>query len=172
MPPFTIRLACGDDLREINSIYNEAVLNTTATFDLEIRELQSARAWYHAHGPAYPIFVAEENAQVIGWSSLSPFAPRPAYRFTAEDSIYIHQDFRGRGAGGALLRALLEAADALGYKAIIAKIAEHNEVSLALHHRAGFIMAGTLQSVGYKFGRWIDLDLLQRLLPAHPEELP
>ena len=162
-----IRPASGRDLAGINDIYNDAVLNTTATFDLDPRDEEGARAWYHAHGPQYPIFVAEREQQVVGWSSLSPYAPRPAYRFSVEDSVYVHRDYRGQGVGRALLEPLLTAAAALGYHAVIAKIAEHNEASLALHRRAGFVPVGTLKAVGWKFHRWLDVEILQLLLPGN-----
>lgn len=162
----TIRAASGRDVRAINEIYNEAVLRTTASFDLEPRSEDEARAWLDAHGPAYPVFVAEEGGQVVGWASLSPYATRRGYRYTVEDSVYVHRDNRGRGVGRALLAAVLDAARALGYRAVVAKIADHNEASLALHRQAGFELAGTLHAVGRKFGRWIDVDLMEMVLPA------
>ncbi|MGE5599195.1 MAG: GNAT family N-acetyltransferase, partial [Bacteroidota bacterium] len=173
MGPYNVRPASGRDLDAMNDIYNESVLNSTATFDLEPRDADAARAWFLAHGPAYPLLVAEQGETVVGWASLSPFAPRPAYRLTVEDSVYVHRDHRGRGVGRALLRELLTAASALGYHAVIAKIADHNESSLALHRRFGFVAAGTLKEVGWKFGKWLDVDILQRSLaepgPIAPE---
>ncbi|MGE5527570.1 MAG: N-acetyltransferase family protein [Patescibacteria group bacterium] len=166
LPDFAIRSASGGDLAAINDIYNDAVLHTTATFDLEPRGMEEASAWFRAHGAAYPLFVAACGGRVIGWSSLSPYAPRPAYRYTVEDSVYVHRDYRGRGAGRALLAAVVQAAAALGYRAIVAKVADHNGPSLAVHKALGFAEIGTLIAVGYKFDRWLDVDLLELLLPA------
>ncbi len=160
----TVRAARYDDLAALNAIYNESVLHSTATFDVEPRGEEEARAWFLGHGPAYPLFTAEAEGRILGWSSLSPFAPRPAYRFTVEDSIYVHEDYRGQGVGRSLLTAALAAAQALGYRAVVAKIADHNEASLALHQGLGFMPAGTLTAVGWKFGRWLDVDYLELLL--------
>ena len=144
----SIRPASGRDITAINDIYNRAVLKTTATFELDPRDEEAARVWFLAHGPTYPIFVAERDGEVIGWSSLSPYAPRPGYRYTVEDSVYVREDCRGQRVGSALMYALVEAAAALGYRAVVAKIADHNEASLALHRSAGFQHVGVLTTVG------------------------
>lgn len=162
---FRIRPAAGPDITAINDIYNQAVVKTTATFELNPRDGEAARAWYLAHGPTYPVFVAERDGEVIGWSSLSPYAPRPGYRYTVEDSVYVREGCRGQGVGSALLRAVVEAAAALGYRALVAKIADHNEASLALHRTVGFQHVGVLTTVGRKFGRWLDVDLMELVLP-------
>ena len=165
MSALLIRPAAGRDIKAINDIYNQAVVKTTATFELDPRDGEAARVWFLAHGPTYPIFVAERDGEVIGWSSLSPYAPRPGYRFTVEDSIYVREDCRGQRVGSALMHAVVEAAVALGYRAVVAKIADHNQASLALHRAAGFQPVGVLTMVGRKFGRWLDVDLLELLLP-------
>ncbi len=166
-----IRAATGADIAAINEIYNEGGVMTTASFDTEPQSEERARAWFLSHGPAYPIFVAERDGQVIGWSALSPFAPRAAYRLTVEDSVYVRAGFRGQGTGRALLQAAVEAARALGYRAVIAKIADHNGPSLALHERMGFVRVGALAAVGRKFGRWLDVEILELLFPD-PESGP
>ena len=165
MHPLLIRPASGRDIGAMNEIYNDAAVNTTASFDLEPRGDEEARALFLAHGPAYPLLAAEQDGLVVGWASLSPFAPRRGYRYTVEDSVYVRRDRRGQGVGRALLAALIEAAAALGYRAIVAKVADHNEASLALHRSAGFAPVGTLRAVGRKFGRWLDVDLLELVLP-------
>lgn len=169
--PFSIRPATIGDLPAIEEIYNEAGIATTASFDLAPRSLEEARVWFDAHGSAHPIFVAELDGRVIGWASLSPYSSKAAYRYTVEDSVYVHRDFRRRGVGKALLAAVVKAATELGYRAVVAKIAEGNEASLALHRRAGFVYVGTLVAVGCKFGRWLDVDLLELLLPAGANSL-
>ncbi|MCL6613078.1 MAG: GNAT family N-acetyltransferase [Firmicutes bacterium] len=171
MPSYLVRPAALEDLPAIEEIYNEAGVATTASFDLQPRTEEEARAWFLAHGPAYPIFVAEMDGRVVGWASLSPYAAKEAYRYTVEDSVYVHREFRGRGVGRALLMAVMEAAAALGYRAVVAKIADGNEASLALHRRAGFVHVGTLIAVGRKFGRWLDVDFLELLLPEGPNSL-
>jgi len=166
---YVIRPATLEDLPAIEEIYNEGGVATTASFDLEPRSWEEARAWFLAHGAVYPIFVAETaGGRVAGWAALSPYAARKAYRYTVEDSVYVHRDFRGQGAGRALLAAVVEAAAALGYRAVVAKIADGNEASLALHRRAGFVHVGRLVAVGRKFGRWLDVDFLELLLPERP----
>ena len=165
---FRVRPAGGPDITAINDIYNQAVVHTTATFELDPRDGQAARAWFLAHGPTYPVFAAERDGEVIGWSSLSPYAPRPGYQYTAEDSVYVREDCRGQRVGSALMYALVEAAAALGYRAVVAKIADQNEASLALHRAAGFQHVGVLTTVGRKFGRWLDVDPMELVLPERP----
>ncbi|NLG84301.1 MAG: N-acetyltransferase [Firmicutes bacterium] len=170
--PFSVRRATMDDLAAIEEIYNEAGIATTASFELAPRSVEEAQAWFDAHGPAYPIFVAVRDGRVIGWASLSPYSPMAAYRYTVEDSVYVHSGFRRHGVGHALLAAVVEAAAALGYRAVVAKIVAGNEASLALHRKAGFVPVGKLVGVGYKFDRWLDVDLLELFLPAGADSPP
>ncbi|MGQ9778760.1 MAG: GNAT family N-acetyltransferase [Bacillota bacterium] len=170
--PFSIRPATLGDLPTIEEIYNEAGIATTASFDLAPRSAEKARAWFGAHGPAHPIFVAELDGRVIGWASLSPYSPKAAYRYTVEDSVYVHRDFHRQGVGSALLAAVVKAAAELGYRAVVAKIVAGNEASLALHRKAGFVSVGRLVGVGYKFDRWLDVDLLELLLPEGSKSFP
>jgi len=170
--PFSVRRATMDDLAAIEEIYNEAGIATTASFELAPRSVEEAQAWFDAHGPAYPIFVAVRDGRVIGWASLSPYSPMAAYRYTVEDSVYVHSGFRRQGVGHALLAAVVEAAAALGYRAVVAKIVAGNEASLALHRKAGFVPVGKLVGVGYKFDRWLDVDLLELFLPAGADSPP
>ena len=107
---YTLREAGDADQQAILDIYNDAVLHSAATFDLEPRTWEGQQRWFQENAPPYAVFVAAVGDTVAGWGSLSRFRPRPGYRFTAEDSIYVHQDFRGRGIGAALLGLLIEAA--------------------------------------------------------------
>ena len=157
----TIRPAYQTDLEAILAIYNDAVINTTATFDLEPRTLEAQAAWFDEHVPPHPVIVAEEDGRVIGWASLSPYATRPAYRFTAEFSLYVDTDARGRGVGERLLRELMTLGRMFGLHSLIGKITEENEASIRLVEKLGFERAGVLTEVGYKFDRWLNVSLYE-----------
>ncbi len=161
----SVRRARREDCPEILAIYNDAILTTTASYDLEPRTLEHRLAWFDGHAQRdYAVFVAELGGQVVGWSSLSPYHDRFGYRFTAENSVYLAASHRGRGLGGHLLRPLLDAARARELHAIIAAIDASNEASLRLHRRFGFEQVGHFKQVGHKFGRWLDVIYLERML--------
>ncbi|MGE5507546.1 MAG: GNAT family N-acetyltransferase [Chitinophagales bacterium] len=146
----------------ILEIYNDAVFHSTATFDTEPKTLADRQAWLTGHGDAYPVIVAVEDGQVLAWGSLSPFSDRPAYCYTVEDSLYVRPEVQGRGLGSRLLERLLALGVMLGYRAVLAKIVDENAPSLGVHRKFGFVDAGLLRAVGYKFGRWLDVSILQR----------
>ena len=154
------------DVDAITSIYNDAVLTTTAAFDVEPRTVDDRRAWLTARGPRHPVLVAEHGGRVVGWASLSPWLGRTAYAYTAEVSIYVEAASRGRQVGRLLLAGLVERARALGLHALLALVTEGNEASLRLHRSAGFVDVGVMREVGYKFGAWLDVRMLERLLPT------
>jgi len=160
-----IRPATSADLPHILEIYNEVVLNTTATYDYEIQSLETRTAWFEEHvRDNYPIFLAQDDAgRVVGWSSLSKFRPRVGYRFTAEDSVYVAADQRGQGIGKQLLPPLVKAARGLGLRAIIAGIDADGQASLRLHAHFGFQPVAHLKQVGWKFGRWLDVIYMELL---------
>ncbi len=152
------------DLDAVNAIYNHYVLRSTCTYQLE-PETEAARvAWFHDHGPAHPLLVAEHAGRVVGWASLSPFHSRCGYARTVENSVYVDRDFHRRGIGGALLAELVARARTLGHHAVIAGIDAEQTGSVALHARLGFVEAGRLREVGYKLGRWLDVVYMQLLL--------
>jgi len=161
-----VRPATDDDLPGILEIYNDAVLNTTATYDYEPRTLEQRRQWFEERKrDNYPVFVAtDEGGRIVGWSALNPFHTRPGYRFTAENSVYVAADRRGRGLGRLLLAPLLEAASARGLHAIIAAIDAENEASIRLHARFGFEQVGRFKQTGFKFERWLDVVYMERLV--------
>jgi L-amino acid N-acyltransferase len=163
-----IRPAERDDLPQILEIYNDAVLNTTASYDYEPRTLEQRIAWYEDHVKNnYPMFIAQSLAgqgRIVGWSSLSAFHTRIGYRFTAENSIYVSADQRGKGIGSLLMQPLIEAAKERELRAIVALIDAQNEVSIRLHARFGFEKVGHLKQVGFKFGRWLDVVYMERLV--------
>jgi phosphinothricin acetyltransferase len=166
MHDFTVRGATAVDQRAILDIYNDAVLHSTATFDLEPRTWEEQQQWADEHRLPYRVLVAVVGETVAGWGSLSPFRARPGYRFTAEDSVYVHEDFRGRGIAAALLERLIEAAQQGGFHSIMALIDGDNEVSVRLHERFGFRHVGRFPEVGFKFGRWLDVVHMQKMLDS------
>lgn len=162
----SIRRAMRADVPAILEIYNDAVLNTTASADYEPRSLQSRYEWFDEHARAgYPIFVAlNEDDAVIGWSSLSRYKERYGYRFSAENSIYVHPAWRGRGVGKLLLPPLLDAAREMGLHAILAAISADNGASLKLHAQFGFEKVVHFKETVYKFGKWLDVIYMEKLL--------
>jgi L-amino acid N-acyltransferase len=158
------RLAERRDAQAIRAIYNTEVTATTVTFDLVPRTLDDQVTWIDAHSGGHPAVVAEVDGEVVGFGSLSPFRDRPAYAGTVEDSLYVATDHRGRGVGRALLDELLRLAQAHGFHTVIARIVGGHETSIALHRACGFEMVGTEREVGRKFGRWLDVVVMQRML--------
>jgi len=160
-----IHAATHDHLPGILEIYNEAVLHTTATYDYEPRTLEHRTQWFEERRREnYPVFVAvNDTGRVIGWSALNPFHARSGYRFTAENSVYVAADCRGRGVGRALLGPLIEGGRARGLHAIIAAIDADNEASLRLHAAFGFEKVGHFRQTGFKFGRWLDVVYMEKL---------
>jgi L-amino acid N-acyltransferase len=158
-----IKKATLDDLAAITEIYNQAILRTTATFDTEPKSLDEQKVWFESHGPKYPVLVAEEDGVVTGWASLSKWSDRCAYSDTAEISLYIDEKNRGRGIGRKLLEAIIRQGEKTGLHSIIARIAEGNEVSIHLHQSVGFEHIGIMKEVGRKFGRLLDVYLIQKI---------
>jgi L-amino acid N-acyltransferase YncA len=164
MIPVTIRCATPADLPAINDIYNHYVLHSTCTYQTEPETMESRRAWFDHHGEKHPITVAEESGRIVGWGSLSRFHPRAAYAQTVENSVYVDHRQHRRGIGRALLADLIERAEKIGHHAIIAGIDGEQAPSVALHAALGFEQVGYLKQVGFKFGRWLDVIYMQRLL--------
>jgi L-amino acid N-acyltransferase len=163
-----LRLARLDDAEATRHIYNTEVTTSTVTFDLVPRSLDEQRRWLSARSGAHAVVVAEEitSGEVIGFGSLSPWRDRPAYATSVEDSVYVHRDHRGRGIGHALLSELVQVATAHGFHAMFARIVGNHESSIALHRALGFEIAGTEREVGRKFGRWLDVVVMELLLPT------
>lgn len=159
--PCTIRLARHEDLAAINDIYNYYVLESTCTYQETPEPIERRGEWFDRHGPAHPVTVALINGQVVGWGSLSPYHARSAYRFTVENSVYVHPDHHRRGIGDAILQDLIARASALGHRTIIAGIDASQDASIAIHAKHGFKNAGYLRGVGYKFERWLDVVYMQ-----------
>lgn len=160
-----IRPAGGADLDAINRIYNHEVLTGVATWDEEPWTTAARLGWFEALDPdTEPVFVAEQGGAVIGFAYLSRYRLRTGYRFTREDTLYVDPVHQRRGIGRALLTTLIGAAEAGGMHTLVARIEAGNRASIELHERLGFIIAGRTREVGFKFGRWLDLVEMQRLL--------
>jgi len=156
-----IRDATPDDLAAVFAIYDEEVLRGTATFETVPRPAAERREWFDAHPrERYPVIVYEDSGAILGWARLQPWSPRPAYARTAEDSVYVSGAARGRGVGKALLEELIARARAAGIAVVLARIAGGNPASIRLHERAGFRTVGVMRRVGEKFGRILDVALL------------
>ena len=157
----TIRDATYDDLAGIFAIYDDEVLRGTATFETVPRNAVERQEWFEAHPrDRYPVIVAERAGRVLGWARLQPWSPRPAYARTAENSVYVDRTMRGLGVGRALLKKLLRRAKTAGIAVVLARIADGNPASIALHEKAGFKTVGVMRRVGEKFGRILDVTLL------------
>ncbi len=157
----TLRKAEQKDLQIITEIYNEAIKNTTATFDTDPKTAEEQQAWFDHHDGRHPILVAEESGQVAGWASLSEYSARCAYAVTAEASIYIKEGHQGQGTGRRLSEAILKAGKEAGFHSILLRIAEGNEASIKLAEKMGFKHIGVMREVGEKFGRLLDVHLMQ-----------
>jgi len=159
-----LRLATLDDAEALREIYNLEVTTSTATFDLVPRSLEDQRAWQAQRAGARAVVVALVGGTVAGFASLSPWRDRPAYATTVEDSVYVHRAHQGQGVGRALLEELLTIATAHGFHACMARIVGGHDASIALHAACGFEIVGTEREVGRKFGQWLDVVLMERLL--------
>ena len=159
-----IRNATAGDLPAINDIYNWYVASCTCTWQMEPETMESRRAWFAAHGSGLPVLVAESGGDIVGWGALSQFHPRQGYRHTLEDSVYVRHDAQGRGLGKRLLAALLERAPATGCHTIVAVISGDQPASIALHRKFGFVDAGRIREAGNKFGPWLDVVYMQRMV--------
>jgi L-amino acid N-acyltransferase YncA len=164
-----IREAVKKDASGILSIYNDVIANSTAIYTEDAVTLEDRLAWLEARQTKkFPVLVACDDTGVTGYASFEEFRPWPGYRFTVELGVYVRADRRRRGIGRELIQALFPFAAHLGMHIMIAGIDARNEASLALHQKLGFQKVAHLKEVGFKFGRWLDLILLQRpiLLPS------
>jgi phosphinothricin acetyltransferase len=152
------------DIDAITDIYNEAILTTTAPFDLEPKTLDDRRRWFEEHDDRHPVLVAEIDGQVVGWASLSHWRPRCAYDDTAETSFYVKAEYRGQGVGRKLKQAVIDEARRLGFHTLIAGVAQGSDASLHLNESFGFVIVGTFKEVGRKFGKLLDVTYLQKFL--------
>lgn len=160
-----VRPAQPNDAEPIAAIYNEEVLGSTATFDLVPRTIEEQRSWLRERSGALAVLVAEaDDGEIAGYASLSKFRDRPAYSTTVETSVYVHTDYRRQGIAKLLMTELLETAKSHGFHALIARVADSQHASLVLHEQLGFSLVGVEREIGRKFGRWLDVSVMQVIL--------
>lgn len=156
----------------ILAILNDAIVNSTALYDYASRAPESMTGWFKVkRDGGFPVVGAvDERGELLGFASYGTFRAWPAYKYSVEHSVYVHQNHRGRGIASALLRNLIDQARRQRYHTLIGGIDLTNAASIALHEKFGFIHAGTIKQSGFKFGRWLDLAFYQLLLetPVDP----
>ncbi len=160
-----IRPATTSDLPEILAIVNHAILNTTAIYDYDQRTLSTQKLWYDekmANGE--PVIVAEKNGKVLGFGAYGIFKPKVGYRFSVEHSLYVHHELTGKGIGKDLLSRLIEIAKSRQIHTMVGYIDSENTGSIAFHKQFGFVETGVLKEIGFKFGRRLDVSLMQLML--------
>ena len=159
---------------QILDIFNDAILHSTALYDYKPRSPESMKAWFDAKEKSdFPVIgIVDEAGKLLAFGSYGTFRAWPAYKYTIEHSIYVEKDQRGNGYGKTLLGELIKNAEVQNYHCMMAGIDSSNTISLKLHRSFGFKFCGQIKQVGYKFGRWLDLDFYQLLLktPGEPTE--
>lgn len=172
--PVLVRPATADDMAQIQAIYAYYVTRTAASFEEEVPSVEEMRRRLgEVKARGLPYLVAEEDGEVLGYTYAGPWRPRSAYRYTVEDSIYVAPFVQRRGVGRALLGTLIEACGELGYRRMVAVIGDSaNQGSIGLHRSLGFRQEGVLRGVGLKFGRWVDVVIMHRVLGDDSRPLP
>jgi L-amino acid N-acyltransferase YncA len=170
----TIRAGAQPDIAAVTEIYAHHVLHAAATFEVEPPDAaEMARRWRNVVEGGYPYLVAEQDGRIAGYAYASAYRSRPAYRYTVENSVYVRAGCERRGIGRALMQALLDQCERGDFRQVIAVIGDSaNAASIGLHRQLGFRMVGTLQAAGFKFGRSVDVVLMQRPLGAGAGTLP
>ena len=160
-----IREAVKEDLPQILDIYNDVILHTTAVYNYDPHTLEMRIEWFKTkRQQGFPIFVAQDNTVIAGFSSIGPFRAWQAYKYTVENSVYVKVNYQGKGISKLLMKPVIESARKLGLHAIVAGIDAANEVSLILHRQFGFVEVAHFKEVGYKFNRWLDLKFLELII--------
>jgi L-amino acid N-acyltransferase len=158
----------------ILEVFNEAIVHSTALFDYRARAPESMAAWFNAkvNGRFPVIGIEDADGHLLGFATYGTFRAWPAYKYSAEHSVYVHKDHRRKCLGSILMGELLAAAQKQDYHVLVGGIEASNQASIAMHEALGFAHAGTIRQVGWKFGRWLDLAFYQRVLgtPAHPRD--
>jgi L-amino acid N-acyltransferase YncA len=169
MDEIVIRDAVEADLPVILDIYNDVVVNTTAVYSEKPHTLQMRADWYLDRvNNGFPVYVAELNGDITGFCSFGHFRAWPCYRYTAELSLYVAENYRGRGISKIMLQALIDRAQEMNIHALLAGVSADNQISVNLHRSFGFGEVAHFKEVGYKFGRWLDLKFLELLLNSAP----
>jgi L-amino acid N-acyltransferase len=157
------------DAEAIREIYNAEVLDSTVTMDIVARSAELQRAWIETHSGVHGAVAAvdedgQDGATVVGFASISPWRSRPAYSTSVENSVYVHRDHQNRGIGRVLLDDILRLAADSGFHACFARIMSGHEASIRLHASRGFELVGVEREVARKFGRWIDVTVMEKML--------
>ena len=170
MSTLTIREATNDDAQAIRTIYNHEVENETSTMDLVPRTLEVQQEWIAARSGAFCAVVAVDSAgAVLGFGALSEYKDRTGYRTTVENSVYVRRDVARRGIGRQILNHLLAVATVSGFHSVIARIESTSTASRDLHSACGYKLVGVEQQVARKFGKWLDIAVMQRILQDLPQ---
>jgi L-amino acid N-acyltransferase YncA len=165
MSDVTVRPFVWHDVPAITAIYRHYVVHSTATFDLEAPgETFMAEKFGHVVDLGHPAFVAERGGDLLGYAYASVYRPRPAYRFTCENSVYCSPDAQQQGIGTLLMETIIDRSRAFGFKQMIAVITAESAGSIHLHKKLGFREVGRYEAVGYKFDRWLDIVHMQKAL--------
>jgi phosphinothricin acetyltransferase len=162
--PVTLRDATVADAAAVAHIYNQAVVGSTATFDTEPKSPEDRVAWLKEHDAAHPVIVAERDGEVVGWGSLSSTSDRKAWDQTVEISTYVDEGHTGTGVGHALGQALIDRARGVGLHVVVSRVCADNDASIRLATGLGFETLGTMHEVGRKFGRWLDVVIMEKRL--------
>ena len=156
---------------EVLDIFNDAILNSTALYDYKVWTEDIIESWFETkHLNNFPIIgLVDDKNNLLGFGSYGTFRIRPAYKYTVENSLYVHKDHRGKGYGKVLLSEIIKNATTQNYHCVIGVIDSANKVSVELHKSFGFEWSGTIKQVGFKFGKWLDADFYQLILPTPVE---
>jgi len=163
MEMLRVREAKTEDLVAITEIYNDAIIKTAATLDTQPKSMEEQRVWFNRHNIKYSVLVAEDQYLVVGWASLSMWSDRCGYCDIAEMSLYVEEKYRSRGIGRKLLEAILRKGKNAGLHTVIARMTGTNQASIYLLETSGFSHIGTMREVGRKFGRLLDVVLMQKI---------
>jgi L-amino acid N-acyltransferase YncA len=162
-----IRVATADDAAPIAEIYNQGIEDRVATYETEPRSPKDQQAWLRSIAGRYPAVVAEIDGQIVGWAGAGPYRARKCYRGIGEFSIYVRRDWRSRGVGGLLLGGLISEAERMGLWKLLSRIFPFNEASRALCRKHGFREVGVYEKHARLDGRWLDVVIVERLIPAN-----
>jgi L-amino acid N-acyltransferase YncA len=164
MDDLVVRSATPEDAGPVCTIYNQGIEDRIATLETERRSPDERRQWLAARGARHPVIVAEQGGSVVGWGSLNPFNPRPAYDHVADFSIYVERGFRGKGVGRRLLERLIALARELGFHKMVLAAFPWNAAGMALYGRLGFTTVGVYREQGRLDDRWVDVIIMEKLL--------
>ena len=160
-----IQIAGPEHFKDIISIYNWAILETTSTFDTESKTIENYSSFLNSFND-HPLVVAILNNKTVGWGCLKPYSDRRAYNDTVELSIYIHPNFQGQRVGNKIMQKLIEEAENRNFHTILSRITVESLASIKLHEKFGFFQVGIMKEVGLKFNRRIDVIIMQKIVKA------